>query len=587
MVILILIFNVFNLNAQFFDDFSDLEILSNPTWTGDVSDFVVNSEGQLQLMSSGEGKSSIFSNMSPLDSMEFSIDYKMDFSPSASNYLRIFFGLDNVDITIANGYFFRIGENGSDDAIEVYKLTNGIETLIGRGTVGAAALDPSAGQIQLTLRFGNTFVLSVDYGNTGVFSKEIEWIDNDLNLNTSMYLGVECDYTTSRADKFFFDNIEVSEYEVDLSPPLLDQVIVINDSELNVVFSEPILTSSIDPNMISVDNGIGFALTANNGIAPNILALTFDSSFGGESTYELFLKGIADLSGNAIAETSVTFKFAAPAIEGEIVLSEILFNPYTNGSDFIELYNNSEKLLSTTGLIIQNRDKSESKPIPLVTIEPGAFLAITEDKTDLISVYNPIIINDNIIEADLPAFNNDSGNISLTRDGEVWSESFDYDESHHNTLLDDVEGVSLERLSYESDVSDISNWYSSASTNLYATPGYKNSNSINISIENGISLESSKITPNNDGINDVMRLIYKLENPNNTLNLSVYDSNGFKVKQLASSQLIGTDGIIIWDANNDQEILVRLGIYIIVGNITRQKGDTIKIKEVVSVVDRI
>ncbi|MDP4953883.1 MAG: hypothetical protein NWQ53_09590, partial [Flavobacteriales bacterium] len=54
--VLILLLSVKS-KAQFTDDFSDGDFISNPVWTGSSEQFIVNANGELQLNASEAGQS--------------------------------------------------------------------------------------------------------------------------------------------------------------------------------------------------------------------------------------------------------------------------------------------------------------------------------------------------------------------------------------------------------------------------------------------------------------------------------------------------------------------------------------------------
>ena len=126
--------------CQISDDFEDGDITNNPTWVGDVGNFIVNAEGSLQLMAPDAGRSFITTAVVFPDSFSLSFAHTFDFSPSTSNLSRFYFLLDGQDVSKANGYYLNFGENGSADAIKLYQLKAGASSLIGSGTAGAIAL---------------------------------------------------------------------------------------------------------------------------------------------------------------------------------------------------------------------------------------------------------------------------------------------------------------------------------------------------------------------------------------------------------------------------------------------------------------
>ena len=65
---------------------------------------------------------------------EWEMNFQLAFAPSASNRLTIFLAADtNQSALITNGYYLQLGENGSEDAIELVKIVNGIKTILLRG----------------------------------------------------------------------------------------------------------------------------------------------------------------------------------------------------------------------------------------------------------------------------------------------------------------------------------------------------------------------------------------------------------------------------------------------------------------------
>jgi len=125
-------FFLFSINISFgqlTENFSDGELSNNPTWNGDLPNFQVTN-GELQLNAPDAGSSS------------WEIYTRLDFDPSGSNQLRIYLQLDNQDVMAANGYFIEIGETGSEDNLQFYRLDAGDEELIAEGTLGTVASSP-------------------------------------------------------------------------------------------------------------------------------------------------------------------------------------------------------------------------------------------------------------------------------------------------------------------------------------------------------------------------------------------------------------------------------------------------------------
>jgi len=129
-------------HAQLLEDFSDGDFTNNPTWSGDASQFIVNASLQLQLNSSGTGVSSLSAplNLASLDSMEWNCYIRQSFSPSSSNYGRVYLVSDQANLEgPLNGYYLQFGEALSNDAVELFCQTGSTSTSVCRGTNGQIA----------------------------------------------------------------------------------------------------------------------------------------------------------------------------------------------------------------------------------------------------------------------------------------------------------------------------------------------------------------------------------------------------------------------------------------------------------------
>ena len=70
--------------------------------------------------------------------------------------------------------------------------------------------------------------------------------------------------------------------------------------------------------------------------------LIFQDSFIGNETLELSISNIEDLSGNIMFDT-LQILVPDTAQVGEVLINEVLFDPFSGGSDYVEIVNNSNK----------------------------------------------------------------------------------------------------------------------------------------------------------------------------------------------------------------------------------------------------
>lgn len=565
--------------------------LSNPAWVGNVSNFIVNTAGQLQLNAPAAGESSLFTKYKvPADSIQMDFYFKLQFSPSNDNFGKIYLFTDNIDETVANGYYMRIGENGSADALQIWKLTNGVASMLAAGSMGAVSADPADGRVSMKIYRDGYWSVSVDYTGNNLFQEDISFFDPSYTFQDSTYFGVYCKYTSSRTDKFFYDDISINTVERDTIAPSVLAAEIIDQNRLVLTFSEPLEETSA--NILSnyvVDNGIGspdqISFTVNN---PNqVLAIFNTKPIASGIPYTIQVVGVKDKSNN-MSNSSIGFVFATSPDVGDLILTEVLTDPYSGGDDFIEIYNTSNKFLKLNGLIVRNAQKNESKVITTDAILlPNEYVAITKSIDFLIANYNPPA-DARFIAATIPTMNVDGANITLItlkNNEEIILDAFDYSVDYHFSFIDETKGVSLERISLTSTTNDPNNWHSASKEVFFATPGYKNSNNVSGTSSTNVGIEPNTkvISPNGDGVDDFVLLNYTMDKPGYLATIKIYDADGFPLLDLANNYLLGTEGAIKWDGIDMEGNRMRIGMYIIFARLFHPDGDVIESKNVVVV----
>ena len=571
----------FSLFGQFSDNFEDGNLTENPNWKGNTTNFIVDTNKKLRLNAAGEGSSWLYVETNYPDSFELGFKLKMEFSPSNSNACKVYFLTDKSDYLTSNGYYLLLGENGSADRLKVYKTENGQETLIAQGAEGELAKDPSVCNIKMTFRNGGDFVILADYDDNGSFDDNISFQEN-VNTTLGKYFGFYAVYTSTRTDKFVYDDIYLKQFQLDKTSPSLVDLQVISSRELLLVFDENLKEESIASLInYSVDNGIGNPASVGFDILnPNQVKLTFLNQFTSTDELTITINNLSDEGGNVITTISETFLFAKPPSINELILSEVLFNPYTDSEDFIELYNTSDNYIQLQNIVLSNIDNGQRISVNSdYVIAPKSYIAFTEDVEGVKSIYKTPA-DAEIVNNDLPSLNNDDGIVAIYNENNELLDSFGYNEDIQYALLDDVEGVSLEKLNLKAFDNSNSNWHSASRDVNYATPGYRNSNSItNIDISEEFQLEKKVFSPDGDSKDDLLILIYNLPQSGYVANISIYSAEGYLVKNLTKNELLGTEGVITWDGTNNDGIIEKMGIYIIVGDVFDTTGSKKRLKK--------
>ena len=111
--------------------------------------------------------------------------------------------------------------------------------------------------------------------------------------------------------------------------------------------------------IIAIDGGLSF-ISAET-LAPffNQVQLKTNNPLTANTVYTITANNITDCKGNTIG-TANKAKVGLPvdAAAGEWIINEILFNPRSNAYDYVEFYNNSNKIFDASKLYIANRNSS-------------------------------------------------------------------------------------------------------------------------------------------------------------------------------------------------------------------------------------
>ncbi|MGB0918550.1 MAG: lamin tail domain-containing protein, partial [Flavobacteriales bacterium] len=366
----------------------------------------------------------------------------------------------------------------------------------------------------------------------------------------------------------------------DVTGPSLAGVTIISSTQLELQLNEALDAGAVSAASVIIEPTIAVNLAIILSPANQNIVVSLSTAIDTGVVYTATINGISDCEGNLQgADSSATFILPFEGDSGDFVINEVLFNPYTGGSDYVEIINVTDRPLNLKGWQFANFDEedglSNQKVVTdqIYAVEAGGYVLITEDTTDVMMNYIQHGIN-NFIEADLPTYNNDSGTVYLLRPDSAIAEFFSYEEDMHFPLLSDVNGVSLERLDIARDVNDMGNWHSAAETVGFGTPGLENSQYYPTSGAMGeVSTDPEIFSPDQDGYNDVLNINFSFTEPGLVGTIRIYDANGRDVKELATNELLGLTGTFTWDGTTDKGEKARIGAYVILFEAFNTSGD--------------
>jgi len=358
-----------------------------------------------------------------------------------------------------------------------------------------------------------------------------------------------------------------------------------------LIFNEQLDSTSIKEN-ITIEPNI---VIQNISLLPplyNTIKYNLKTPIKAQQVYTFSLPAVADCMKNKTGVLKGTIGKSSSPIFRDVVINEILFNPIIGGFDYVEIFNRSSKIIDLKEILLCNRNSLgklssqifiSSYPLALM---PNQIFVVTESRDWLQRNYN---LEDNIRVIEkipLPTFPNDKGDIVLTDiQGNILDELV-YEDKWHFDLLNNKEGVALERINPEGKTQEQSNWHSASSNVGYGTPGYTNSQfHLPIQKTNPITLGSSIISPNLDGFEDILLIEYHFPESGSVVNITIFDENGLVVKHLVKNGLCATNGNFIWNGLTDLGKLPSNGNYILLTEVFSLKGNIKKYINNIAVVN--
>jgi hypothetical protein len=386
----------------------------------------------------------------------------------------------------------------------------------------------------------------------------------------------------------------INAYNPDLESPRIKRASLIDDQKIQIQFSESMDSASIsDPAKWRIEEETLF-IDDIIPVAPNFSSATlhFSGSMEKGIIYRIYPKGeMIDCTGNLL-DLNLGVKAAIPDtfVPHSIVINEILSDPYFDGEKFIELYNCSDKVFDLKNLIFSSIDTIENVLQDVKTIAdenylffPGEYIVLTKNPLNIMKFYHTPFPDVFVKLSSFPSFCEENGIVVIARrNDDTIIDKVKYSVTMHYPLLHNTEGVSLERISPSRPSDDACNWHSASGTCGYATPGYLNSQTmIPENADEFITIFPKLFSPDNDGYHDIMNIYFHLDSQGYLVNISIYDSRGKMVRQLARNVFISPQGELSWDGIDDNRRKADTGIYIIFLEMIKPDGTVKRFKKAV------
>ncbi len=372
----------------------------------------------------------------------------------------------------------------------------------------------------------------------------------------------------------------------DTKGPSLIQAMAVAADRLLLVFDEPLDTTSVIRSTYAITNG--YTVVSASPVQPGYdrVDLTISPNLVAGVQQTIHITGITDCTGNHLFATEGTFVLPQTPEVGDVIINEVLFNPRNNGVDFVEIYNHSNKVLNLENWQLANFDNDTIANFKSITHQPllffpGTYFLLTTNGANIVAEY-PNTRWARVLEmTGLPAYGNDSSTVYLINALNRVSDHFSYHEGMQFGLLNDPDGISLERIDFNRPTNDATNWHSAAENVGFATPGFENSQYFPATLpEDAVTLEPPVFSPDNDGFQDVLNINYELDGPGYVGSIAIFDVRGRLIRKLLQNELLATRGAFSWDGTTDHREKARIGTYVVYFEVFGTSGNVTSYKRV-------
>ena len=376
--------------------------------------------------------------------------------------------------------------------------------------------------------------------------------------------------------------------------PFITHCSMIDSTHIQLFFSESADSITLAAlNNYSIDKAMGNPIEAD-AIGPEYLSviLTLANPAAESIVYTVIASDIQDCKGNN-GKSEIQFGKSVYVAPGEININEILFDPKTNGVEWVELYNRSNKIIDLKELSLCSYDEtgmfSEINPVSSQSylFFPDNYIVLSKDDASIKAQYETNNTRGFINMKDIPSLNNDSDWVIIINTSQTIIDKVHYNSNWHLSLLNDTKGISLERINPNNPSQGENNWHSASESCGFATPAYKNSQYINEESINELTISPEVFSPDNDGYNDILSISYSFNVAGMIGNIHIYDSQGSLIRSLVRNELLASNGIFFWDGFTDSKTKAGIGIYIIYFETFNKKGIVKKYKKACTIGGRL
>jgi hypothetical protein len=467
------IFLCYLCNGQVSDDFSDRNFTENPIWTGDTSLFIVSSNLELQLSGTEAGSAHLSLPCRYSDTLvEWRFTIALDFAPSNNNFSQIYLCSDrlNVKNEPVSGYYLHFGENGSNDAVELYYKNHGNITKIARGINGNIA-NAFHHNYKITKTQNGHWKIYCDSRRNGDYILECE-TTHLSNHENNIAFGVYCQYTVSNIRKFRFDNFYFGTPVIDTVKPAVISLLEMQDMKsITVTYNKNVSEESgLYPWNYCINESlfpIYCQFIANDDSRVQIF---FADSFNEDEKYRLVITSVTDYNHNKMDDYTADLSFYRIKPH-DVLIYEIMAHPLAkmplSDYEYIELKNRTNRKLHLHKWNIQLGNSVRALP-DFVLEEKGYAIVVAKNNIPFLESYS------NLVGIQSMSITNSGQRITLFNEENTVIHTVHFSEQWHSEQIKREGGWALEMIDELNPCEGENNWNSSVSP-FGGTPGEQNS----------------------------------------------------------------------------------------------------------------
>lgn len=344
----------------------------------------------------------------------------------------------------------------------------------------------------------------------------------------------------------------------------------INSNTIEINFHAPMDSSNVlNIANYSWNNGVTVQSVSISGTRITKARLTLTTPLDSNIIYKLIIPAFTGCVGFNHLQDTFEYAITREPNNGELIINEVLFQPNSGTSQFVEIYNKTASLFKLKDLMLAQEDVitgNETNTTNIATqkgyVFPNDYVVFSKDKNSIKANYNDAVLS-KCIDLNIPTLDTKEDIILLKTASNQTIDKLHYNRTWHFPLLRTTVGVSLEKTSFDLPTQVQRYWHSAAEEVDFATPGYLNSVD-NYELLNDVHIIPEIFSPDGDGVDDLATITYNFQDDGSVVNAYLYNADGRMVNHLVRNETIPKDGYFIWNGNNENDNKNDIGIYFLV-----------------------